>query len=85
MQREHKTHILECMEKAGTFRHTLNVLTNLEEAIDGEIGSLEQLTGEENPLLRLLVARLSIVDLAGGNVDLESEQPAQKRRRTVMS
>lgn len=66
MQQEHKQHILGCMEATGTFDHTLKVLTSLEESINQEIGRLEQATGEKNPLLRLLVTRLSVVDLKKG-------------------
>jgi hypothetical protein len=85
MQQEHKAHILESMEKAGTFQHTLQMLAGLEDAIDEEIGRLEQLTGEENPLLRLLVVRLSIVDVVGHKVELDINKPAQKKRRTINS
>jgi len=62
MQPEHKRHILECMEDAGTFKHMLRLLMTLEEEIEKEIERLEGLTGEDNPLLRLVVARLSVVD-----------------------
>jgi len=68
LQLEWKKHILDCMEKCGTFKHTLNLLIELEEQIEAEISKLEEESGVPNPLLRLLLNKLSLKALTGPNV-----------------
>lgn len=62
MSMEGKQYVLSCMEEAGSMRATRVLLAELERAIQQEIGKLEDRLGEENPVLRLLVASLSVKD-----------------------
>ena len=55
-----KEYILECLRKAGSLEATENLLNGLEKDLEREIGKIENLTGEENPMLRLLVKSLSL-------------------------
>ena len=57
---EGKRYILFCLEEVGSLRATKELLGSLEDGISEEIGKLEEWFGEENPMLRLLVASLSV-------------------------
>ena len=60
MSVEGKQYVLSCLEEAGSFQATRGLLIELEGGIEREIDRLEKRLGEENPLLRLLVASLSV-------------------------
>ncbi|PLN80107.1 isoprenoid synthase domain-containing protein [Aspergillus taichungensis] len=64
LSRENKEFILDQLDKAGTFDATLKYLKQTEADIEEEIGRLEELGGQPNPLLRLVVARLSVKHLS---------------------
>ena len=55
-----KEYILECLRKAGSLEATKSLLNGLEKDLEREIGKIEDLTGEGNPMLRLLVKSLSL-------------------------
>ena len=63
LSKESKGHIIACLEAAGAFEATLECLRGLESELDCEIGKLECVTGETNPMLRLLLAGLSVKGL----------------------
>jgi ophiobolin F synthase len=60
---EAKMRILQLLNESGTFSATLGLLKRLESEIEAEIERLEGLTGESNPLMRLLIVRLSVKHL----------------------
>lgn len=62
MSIESKRYLLGCLEEAGSLEATLSCINNLECELEAEIGKLEASTGEENPMLRLLLKRLSLQD-----------------------
>ena len=63
LAKENKMHIIQCLEAAGTFEATLKCLREMEIELDMEIGKLEYATKESNPMLRLLLAGLSVKGL----------------------
>lgn len=60
LPRESKMHILNYMEDAGALEATLQFANRLEDELMSEISRLEQITGETNPMLHILVIRLSM-------------------------
>jgi geranylgeranyl pyrophosphate synthase len=60
LPKERKMHILSCLEVSGAFEATWKCMEELEAELDMEIGRLEDATGRMNPMLRLLLARLSV-------------------------
>ncbi|KAI9774496.1 MAG: hypothetical protein M1839_001684 [Geoglossum umbratile] len=70
--KETKMHILRCLRKSGSFEATMNLLEGLEGEIEKEIGRLEETMGETNPMLRLLIKRLSIKGIVGAVNDAEA-------------
>ncbi|OLN89755.1 Ophiobolin F synthase 3 [Colletotrichum chlorophyti] len=62
MPKETKTYLLRCMARAGVFEATVQKLNDLENKICEAINALEHKFEQENPMLRLLVARLSVKD-----------------------
>ena len=65
MSAEGKRYVLSCLEEAGSLQATRELLDELEGRIEKEIDRLEEGFGEENPVLRLLVASLSVKKEAG--------------------
>ena len=63
LSRELKSHVLELMEKAGSMVYTRKLLGALETELEAEIEKLERQTGVENPIMRLLLARLGLDSL----------------------
>lgn len=63
LSKETKMHVVDYLRAAGTFKACWMYLTEMETEIEAEIGKLERATGETNPMLRLLAARLSVVDI----------------------
>jgi ophiobolin F synthase len=55
--------ILQLLNESGTFSATLDLLKRLESEVEAEIEKLESLTGESNPLMRLLMVRLGVKHL----------------------
>jgi geranylgeranyl pyrophosphate synthase len=60
---ESKIHIISCLEKAGSLRATLEHLKDMEKELSAEIKKLETTTGESNPMLHLLLIKLSVQDM----------------------
>ena len=60
MSDEGKRYVLSCLEDVGSLQATRELLVELEDGIEAEIGRLERRFDEENPILRLLVASLSV-------------------------
>ena len=60
VSRQGKEYILECLRKAGSLEATKSLLNALEKDLERAIGKIEDLTGEGNPMLRLLVKSLSV-------------------------
>ncbi|RMI96607.1 hypothetical protein CDV36_016300 [Fusarium kuroshium] len=60
LSREVKMHILSCLEVSGALDATLEYANRLEDELELEIDKLEAVTNETNPMLRLLLARLSM-------------------------
>lgn len=60
MSDEGKRYVLSCLEEVGSLQATRELLIELEAGIESEISRLERRFQEENPLLRLLVASLSV-------------------------
>jgi ophiobolin F synthase len=58
--REVKQHVLDLLESAGTFDAVLELMRQMEAEIRTEIGRVEDATGESNPMLRLVLERLSV-------------------------
>ncbi|PFH58372.1 hypothetical protein XA68_13757 [Ophiocordyceps unilateralis] len=56
---ESKLQILEVMKQSGAFAETFSLLRMLQMEVEAEIGALEELRHETNPMLRLLVLTLS--------------------------
>jgi ophiobolin F synthase len=56
---ECKMHLLDCLKASSSLEATLAYVNRLEDELESEIDRLEALTGEENPMLRLLLKRLS--------------------------
>lgn len=63
LSKETKMHVVDYLRAAGTFKACWMYLTEMETEIEAEIGKLERATGETNPMLRLLVTRLSVVHI----------------------
>lgn len=64
LSRESKELILDLLGKAGTFKATLNYLKQTEAHIEEKIERPEAIGGQPNPLLRSVVARLSVKHLS---------------------
>jgi ophiobolin F synthase len=62
LSQEAKGFILRCLKKSGAMEATRRELLDLETDLEAQTTSLEEKMGEENPLLRLLLIRLSIRD-----------------------
>jgi ophiobolin F synthase len=60
---EAKMHLLGILKEEGALDATLDLLKRLEGEVECEIEKLERGMGERNPLMRLLIARLSVRDL----------------------
>ncbi|KAH7026801.1 fusicoccadiene synthase [Macrophomina phaseolina] len=60
MPTQHKTLILEVMQKCGSLEYTKHVLKELHQAIVAEMDALEGAYGSENALLRMLVEALCV-------------------------
>jgi ophiobolin F synthase len=60
LSKESKIHIVEDLRRFGTFDACRTYLVEMEASLDAEIGNLEKATGETNPVLRLILARLSV-------------------------
>ena len=60
MSAEGKRYVLSCLEETGSLQATRELLIELEGEIEKEIDRLEEKFEEENPVLRLLVASLSV-------------------------
>ena len=56
-------HLLGILKEEGALDATLELLKRLEGEVECEIEKLERGVGEENPLMRLVIARLSVKDL----------------------
>lgn len=69
LSREIKLHILGLLRQAGTFADVKEYLVHLEDEIELEIKKLEESTGEPNPMLRLLLAKLSVRD----HIEIEAQ------------
>lgn len=65
VMREIKQHVLDLLESAGTFEAVLELMRRMEVEIRSEIGRVEEATGESNPMLRLVIERLSVRALGG--------------------
>ncbi|PYH70516.1 bifunctional terpene synthase/polyprenyl synthetase family protein [Aspergillus vadensis CBS 113365] len=57
---EVKQHIVEYLDTTGTFQHCREYLLQLERSIICEIDRIEKVTNEANPMLRLLLEKLSV-------------------------
>jgi ophiobolin F synthase len=57
---EIKQHIVEYLDTSGTFQHCRDYLMQLERSIICEIDRIEKATNEGNPMLRLLLEKLSV-------------------------
>ena len=55
-----KVQIIEYLQEAGSFEACWKLLNNLEDEIESEIRRLEDVTGEENPQIHLLLKLLSV-------------------------
>ncbi|KAK1478821.1 geranylgeranyl pyrophosphate synthase [Colletotrichum tamarilloi] len=64
LSKESKAHLVSCLRKCGAFEKTLDCLRDVERELESEIGQLERLTGEANPMLRLCLAKLSTKGIA---------------------
>jgi geranylgeranyl pyrophosphate synthase len=58
--KEAKQHVLDLLESAGTLEAVLQLMRQMEVEINTEIGQLEDITGESDPMLRLVVEGLSV-------------------------
>ncbi|KAJ5109931.1 geranylgeranyl pyrophosphate synthase [Penicillium argentinense] len=58
-----KRYILDILQSTGTFAATLQYLKDLQAAIEIEISRLEGDLGEQNPMIRLIIANLSVKEL----------------------
>jgi geranylgeranyl pyrophosphate synthase len=56
LSKESKMHIVNYRQAAGTFKACQTHLTEMEAEIEAEIGKLEGVTGEKNPMLHLIVS-----------------------------
>lgn len=59
---ECKMHLMDCLKASSSLEATLAYVNHLEDELELEISRLEAVTGEENPMLRLLLKRLSQKD-----------------------
>lgn len=57
-----KVQIIAFLQEAGSFESCWELLNNMEEEIEREIKRLEDVTGEENPQIHLLLELLSVKD-----------------------
>ncbi|GKT87640.1 geranylgeranyl pyrophosphate synthase [Colletotrichum tofieldiae] len=55
-----KVQVIEYLQESGSFDACWELLHKLEDEIEGEIKRLEAVTGEENPLMHLLLKLLSV-------------------------
>ena len=60
MSDEGKHYVLGCLEKSGSMEATRAFLVEMEDSIEEETVRLEQLFGEENAMIRLLMGSVSI-------------------------
>ena len=60
LSKELKDYMLEEMRKTKSLEYTRGVIKALEEKVEGEIGRMEDITGEKNWIIRLLLDRLKI-------------------------
>jgi ophiobolin F synthase len=58
--REVKQYVLDLLESAGTFEAVLELMCRMESEIRTEIERVEEAVGESNPMLRLVIERLSV-------------------------
>ncbi|KAI3394937.1 hypothetical protein diail_2044 [Diaporthe ilicicola] len=58
-----KVQIIEYLQEAGSFQACWELLKNLEDEIESEIRRLEDVTGEENPQMHLLLKLLSVKNM----------------------
>ncbi|EJT79122.1 hypothetical protein GGTG_04211 [Gaeumannomyces tritici R3-111a-1] len=63
LSREAKKHVVKCLKEAGVMEATLARLRELEAAILDCIGSIEHERETENPMLRVLMHKLSVRDV----------------------
>ncbi|PHH80665.1 hypothetical protein CDD80_345 [Ophiocordyceps camponoti-rufipedis] len=61
LPRESKLQMLDLVNRSGALGETFNLVTRLQAEVEREIGYLEGLYGEANPILRLLILTLSDV------------------------
>ncbi|KAG2005097.1 hypothetical protein GB937_009054 [Aspergillus fischeri] len=57
---EIKQYVVEYLNTSGTFQHCQEFLMQLESLIESEIDRIEKVTNEVNPMLRLLLEKLSV-------------------------
>jgi geranylgeranyl pyrophosphate synthase len=62
---ESKLQVLRLMEKTGVIRATWDLVMKLQNEIEGEIGRLEVVFGEKNPIFRLLIKVLADIPRPG--------------------
>ncbi|KAH0559591.1 hypothetical protein GP486_003894 [Trichoglossum hirsutum] len=62
LSRESKMHILGCLTKSGAFEATKKKLQEIEAELETEITKIEDTTGETNPMMRLLLKKLTVRD-----------------------
>jgi hypothetical protein len=60
---EIKQHVVEYLSTSGTFQHCREFLMQLESSIISEIDRVEKVTNETNPMLRLLLEKLSVKEI----------------------
>ncbi|KAH8803528.1 geranylgeranyl pyrophosphate synthase [Xylogone sp. PMI_703] len=60
LSHESKMHIIEILKSTGTLKAVLKHLQQIEADIEAQLDRLEAVTGEKNPILRLLLIRLSM-------------------------
>jgi ophiobolin F synthase len=66
--REVKQYVLDLLESAGTFKAVLELMCWMELEIRTEIKRVEEAVGECNPMLRLVIKRLSVREYIGENL-----------------
>jgi ophiobolin F synthase len=66
LPKECKINIVEQLRRFGTFEACRSYLIEMEASLEAEIAKLEHATGETNPVLRLILARLSLRKMAEG-------------------
>lgn len=61
---ETKVHMLQLLQSFGTLESVLGVLKQLQANLEAEITNLERKSDRENPVLRLVLAKLSVTQIA---------------------